>query len=107
MLGSHMPRSLTKGDAVGLSRMPNSSAENGKRETTRVRSGINNRMMTGNPTAANMTRTTDSSIQCPHGGMTGGHTNRLCDRKGRTEGDELYSDEEKDARFAHAAEWLA
>jgi hypothetical protein len=32
--------------------MSNSAAENGKRGTTRVLSGINNRMMMGNPTAA-------------------------------------------------------
>ena len=43
---------LTKGDAVGRSRMPSSSGENGIRGMTNVRNGINNRMMTGNPTAA-------------------------------------------------------
>lgn len=40
---------------MGLSRFANSSGENGKRETTKVRSGINNRMMMGNPTAAGIT----------------------------------------------------
>ena len=33
-------------------------------------------------------------------------TDRLGDRKCRAEGHELYCDEEKDARFAHVAEWL-
>ena len=33
-------------------------------------------------------------------------TDRLGDRKCCAEGNELYRDEEKDARLAHAAEWL-
>jgi hypothetical protein len=35
-----------------------------------------------------------------------GRTDRLGDRKCRTEGHELYCDKEKDARFAHVAEGL-
>ena len=34
-------------------------------------------------------------------------TDSLSDRKGRAKGQELYYDEEQDARFAHAPEWLA
>ena len=37
---------------MGWSRMPSSSGENDIRGTTNARNGINNRMMTGNPTAA-------------------------------------------------------
>jgi hypothetical protein len=40
---------------VGLSRIPISSGENGKRGITNLRSGTNNKMMMGNPTAAGMT----------------------------------------------------
>jgi hypothetical protein len=51
---SHKLRPLTKGDAVGLSRIPISSGENCKRGITNARSGTNSRMMIGNPTAADM-----------------------------------------------------
>jgi hypothetical protein len=34
------------------------------------------------------------------------HTDSLSDRKCRAEGKELYGDEEKDARLAHAAKWF-
>jgi hypothetical protein len=43
--------------------MSNSTAENGKRGTTRVRNGINNRMMMGNPTAADATQNENKTKQ--------------------------------------------
>ena len=43
---------LTKGDAVGPSRMASSSSVNGSRGTRYVLSGTSSRIMTGNPIAA-------------------------------------------------------
>jgi hypothetical protein len=111
-----MLKPLTKADAVGLSRMPISSAENGKRGITSVRSGTNNMMMMGNPTAAVddiQTTEHDESIDSSSLPMISirqkterERTDRLRDRKGRAERDQLYRNKEKDARFAHAPEWL-
>lgn len=97
---------------MGLSRMLNSSAENGKRETTKVLSGIRNRMMMGNPTAAGNNHTNnkrDGRVHSarPRSTRGRGRTDRLRDRKGRAKGQELHRNEKKDTRFAHASEWLA
>lgn len=43
---------LTNGEAVGPSRIASSSSVNGKRGIRRMRRGISNMMMTGNPIAA-------------------------------------------------------
>lgn len=97
---------------MGLSRISNSISENGKRGTTRVRNGINNRMMTGNPTAAGATqykRTTMGQFDMFNVNTSKSESRRtdsLSDRKCRAEGDELYGDEEKDARLAHAAKFF-
>jgi len=97
---------------VGLSRISNSISENGKRGTTRARSGINNRMMTGNPTAAGATqykRKTKGQLIRSNVNTSKSesrHTDGLSDRKCRAEGDELHSDENKDTRLAHAAKWF-
>ena len=50
---------------VGLSRSFSSAAENGKRSTTRVRSGINNRIKIGNPTVVEQKKR-DASVQHSH-----------------------------------------
>jgi hypothetical protein len=82
---------------VGLSRISNSISENGKRGTTRVRSGINNRIMTGNPTAAGATQEILLRFNVNTSKSESRRTDSLSDHKCRTEGDELYGDEEKDA----------
>jgi hypothetical protein len=97
---------------VGLSRISNSISENGKRGTTRVRSGINNKMMTGNPTAAGATRCNRETmgqfgkLDVNTSKSESRRTDGLSDRKCRAKGDKLYGDEEKDARLAHAAKWF-
>ena len=97
---------------MGLSRISNSMSENGKRGTTRVRSGINNRMMTGNPTAAGATRCNRKRMgqfdpfDINTSKSESRHTDGLSDRKCCAEGDKLHGDEEKDARLAHAAKWF-
>ena len=88
---------------MGLSRISNSISENGKRGTTSVRSGINNRMMTGNPTAAGAKKCKRKTMgqfdtfNVNTSKSESKRTNGLSYRKCRTEGNELHSDEEKDA----------
>jgi hypothetical protein len=58
---------FTKGDAVGWSRIPISSGENGKRGITNVCSGTNDRMMMGNTTAAGTTHKQQNKTNKPFG----------------------------------------
>jgi hypothetical protein len=68
-----------KGDAVGRFKMRSSSGENGICGTMSVRNGINNKMMTGNPTAA-----VETSIRTVRGVLVSyRRTDGLRYRKGR------------------------
>ncbi len=85
---------LTKAEAVGPSRMPNSSCVNGRRGISHVRRGINNRMIIGNPIAAARlyepnidTQTTKKS-----------RTDSLRDSHGSAKGHKLHTDEQEHTR---------
>jgi len=86
---------------VGLSRISNSISENGKCGTTSVRSGINNRMMMGNPTAACATQKKREgqfdTFNVNTSKSERRRTDSLGDHKCHAEGKELYGDEKKDA----------
>jgi hypothetical protein len=68
--------------------MPSSSGENGICGTTTVRNGINNEMMTGNPTAA-----VETSISAVRGLLV--FIDGLRDGEGRTECGQLQRDVEQ------------
>ena len=78
----------TKGVAVGRSRIPSSSGENGICGTTSVRNGIKNKIITGNPTAAVRVHVSPGEVLI----FSYQPTDSLRDRKSRAECGELQRD---------------
>ena len=92
----------TNGEAVGPSRIANSSSVKGSRGTKYVRTGTKSMITRGKPIAA--IRIALARVSRMAG--VGQHTYGLCDRHGGTEADELDSDEHQDPRLAHPPQRL-
>ena len=78
-------KGLTKGDAVGPSRMASSSSVKGSRGTTSTRSGTRAMMMSGNPIAA-----ADASVERGIIGREGENTDGLNNGHRCAKGEEFY-----------------